>query len=130
MLTSMIWAPFSTWSRATCKRGGVVARRDQLAEFCRAGDVGALADIHERDRRRQFERLEAREPQPRLDRGHEARLVRSDGGSNRRDMVRRGAAAAADDVDEAGLGKLADQPRHVFRRLVILAESLGSPAFG
>ena len=40
-------------------------------------------------------------------------------------MVRRGAAAAADDVDEAGLGKLADQPRHVFRALVVLAELVG-----
>ena len=40
-------------------------------------------------------------------------------------MVRRGAAAAADDVDEAGLGELADQPRHVFRRLVVLAEFVG-----
>ena len=40
-------------------------------------------------------------------------------------MVRRGAAAAADDVDEAGLGELADQPRHVFRAFVILAEFVG-----
>ncbi len=40
-------------------------------------------------------------------------------------MVRRGAAAAADDVDEAGLRELADQPRHVFRALVVLAELVG-----
>ena len=40
-------------------------------------------------------------------------------------MVRRGAAAAADDVDEAGRGELADQPRHVFRALVVLAEFVG-----
>ena len=40
-------------------------------------------------------------------------------------MVRRGAAAAADDVDEAGFGELADQPRHIFRALVILAEFVG-----
>ena len=40
-------------------------------------------------------------------------------------MVRRGAAAAADDVDEAGLGKFADQPRHVFRAFVVLAEFVG-----
>ena len=51
------------------QRRGVIARGDQLAEFRRAGDVGALADIDERDRRRQFERLEARQPQPRLDSG-------------------------------------------------------------
>ena len=34
------------------ERRVVVARRDQLAEFRRAGDVGALADIDERDLRR------------------------------------------------------------------------------
>ena len=121
----MICAPFSTWSRATCKRRGVVAGGDQLAEFRRAGDVGALADIDEGDRGRQFERLQARQPQPRLDLGHDARLVRGDGSGNRRDMVRRGAAAAADDVDEAGCGEFADQPRHVFRALVVLAEFVG-----
>ncbi len=37
----------------------VVARRDQLAEFGGAGDVGALADIDERNLRRERERLEA-----------------------------------------------------------------------
>ncbi len=40
-------------------------------------------------------------------------------------MAWRGTAAAADDVDEAGLGKLADQAGHVFGRLVILAELVG-----
>ena len=104
---------------------GVIARGDQLAEFRRARDVGAFADIHERDSRRQFERFEARQPQARLDCGDRAGLVRGDRGGNRRDMVRRGAAAAADDVDEAGLGKLADQPRHVFRAFVVLAEFVG-----
>ena len=104
------------------KRCGVVARGDQLAEFSRACDVGALADIDEGDRLRQRERLEARKPQAPFDHGNRAGLVRGDGGGNRRDMVRRGAAAAADDVDEAGLRKLADQARHIFRGLVILAE--------
>ena len=28
---------------------GIIAGGDQLAEFRRAGDIGALADIHERD---------------------------------------------------------------------------------
>ncbi len=60
-----------------------------------------------------------------VDLGHDARLVRGDGPGDRRDMVRRGAAAAADDVDEAGARELADQPRHVVRRLVILAELVG-----
>ena len=49
------------------ERRVVVAGRDQLAEFGRAGDVGALADIDERDFGRERERLEPREPQQRLD---------------------------------------------------------------
>ncbi len=31
------------------ERAGIVARRDELAEFGRAGDVGALADVDEGD---------------------------------------------------------------------------------
>ncbi len=49
------------------ERGRIVAGLDQLAEFRRAGDIGALADVHEIDVGRQRERLEAREPQQRLD---------------------------------------------------------------
>ena len=51
--------------------------------------------------------------------------MRGDGGRDRRDMVGRGAAAAADDVDEAGACELADQAGHEFRALVILAEFVG-----
>ena len=47
------------------ERGGVVAGGDELAKARRAGDVGALADIDERDFRRQRERFEAGQPQPR-----------------------------------------------------------------
>ena len=44
----MIWAPFSTWSRATIERRCVFADRDKLAG-APSGDVGALAHVHERD---------------------------------------------------------------------------------
>ena len=107
------------------QRRGIIARGDQLAEFRRAGDVGALADIDEGDRRRQLERLQPGQPQARLDHGDGARPVRRDRGGDRGDMVGRGAAAAADDVDEAGARELADQPRHVFGALVVLAEFVG-----
>ena len=103
----------------------VIARGDQLAEFRRTRDVGAFADIDEGDGRCQLERLQAGEPEPRFDHRDRARLVRRDGSRNRGDMVGRGAAAAADDVDEAGRGKLADQAGHIFRALVILAEFVG-----
>ena len=42
------------------ERGRIVAGGDQLAEARRAGDVGALADIDERNLRRQRERLRGR----------------------------------------------------------------------
>ena len=45
------------------QRRGVVAGGDQLAEFGRAGDVGALADIDEGNFRREREGLEAGQPQ-------------------------------------------------------------------
>ena len=83
------------------ERGRIVAGGDQLAETRRAGDVGALADIHERDLRRQRERFQPREPQPRRDSGTCARRLACDRRGDGADVVGRGAAAAADDVDEA-----------------------------
>ena len=62
--------------------------------------------------------------------GNRARLVRRDGGGDRRDMIGRGAAAAADDVDEAGLREFADQPGHEFRAFVIRAEFVGQAGIG
>jgi hypothetical protein len=44
---------------------------------------------------------------------------------DRADMVRRRAAAAADDVDEAGRGELADLRGHRLRAFVVLAEFVG-----
>ncbi len=107
------------------QRGGVVAGGDQLAEACRAGDVGALADIDEGNVGGELERRQPRELQPRFDRRHRARLVRRHRGGDGGDVVRRGAAAAADHVDQAGLRELADQPRHVVGGLVVLAELVG-----
>ena len=46
------------------------------------------------------------------------------------DVVGRGAAAAADDVDEAGVGELAEQRRHVLRALVVVAEFVGQAGIG
>ncbi len=41
------------------QRAGIVAGGDELAEFRRAGDVGALAHVDERDFGRERERLQA-----------------------------------------------------------------------
>ena len=55
-----------------------------------------------------------------------ARHGRGDG----RDVLRGGAAAAADQVDEAGLGELADHRRGLLGRLVVLAERVGQTGVG
>ena len=98
------------------ERAGVVAGGDQLAELGRAGDVGALADIDERDVGGQRERLEAGEPHQRRDRLRTARGgTPGDGLGDGVDVVRRRAAAAADDVDQAVGGEAADLRRHRLR---------------
>ena len=61
------------------ERGRVVAGRDQLAELGRAGDVGALADIDERNFRREREGLEPRQPQLPRHLGNGARRLAGDG---------------------------------------------------
>ena len=88
------------------ERGGVIAVGDELAELGRAGDVRALADIHEGDVGREHEGLEARQAHQRRDLRHRARRLAGDRLGDGADMVRRRAAAAADDVDEAGIGEL------------------------
>ena len=45
-------------------------------------------------------------------------------------MVGRGAAAAADDVDEAGVGEFADQRRHGVGAFVVMAEFVGQAGIG
>ena len=47
------------------------------------------------------------------------------GGGDRGDVIGRGAAAAADDVDKAGGREFADQAGHECRALVVLAEFVG-----
>ena len=130
MLTSMICAPFSTWSRATASAAGVVAGGDELAELRRAGDVGALADVDERNFRREREGFEARQAQERRDVGNLPRRLAFDRVRDRADVLGRGAAAAADDVDEAGVRELAEQAGHVFRALVVAAELVGQAGIG
>ena len=112
------------------ERGRIIAGGDELAETRRAGDVGALADIHERDLRRQRERFEPGEPQPRRDVRHLTRRLAGDRRGDGADVVGRGAAAAADDVDQTGVGKFADQARHGLRPLVIMAEFVGQAGVG
>ncbi len=74
--------------------------------------------------------FEAGQAQPRRDRRDRARRFSGDGRGDRADVVGRGAAAAADNVDEARVGELADQRRHGFRALVVAAEFVRQPGIG
>ena len=112
------------------ERGGEIALLDQLAEFRGARDVGSLPDVHEADVGRQHEGFEARQPQQRRDLRHDARRDALDRLGDGMDMRRRGAAAAAEDVDEAALGKFLDEAGHVFRALVVEAEFVGQAGVG
>ena len=107
------------------ERARIVAGGDELAELGRAGDIGALADVDERNVARERERLEAGEPHQGRDGRRGARLVLVDRLGDGADVVRRRAAASADDVDNAVGGELADLRRHRLGALIILAESVG-----
>ena len=78
----------------------------------------------------QREGFEAGEPQPRRDVRHRARRLAGDGAGDGADVVGRGAAAAADDIDEAGVGEFADQRRHGVRAFVVMAEFVGQAGIG
>ena len=119
MLTSMMLAPPRTWSSATSTAPAQSLVLDQPRELLRAGDVGALADHQEvavGPERQRLEAATAREREAR--RAVPARLARAGRpreGESRRppgdrpNVIRRRAAAAADDVDEAALGEFLDQ---------------------
>ena len=108
------------------QRLGVVAVQDQAREGLRAGDVGALADVHEQRVVADVQRLQAGQPQlllrPAAPGAARNGLHRF---GDRADVRRRGAAAAADDVQEARLRELAQDARHVLGRLVVLAHLVG-----
>ena len=106
------------------ERGRIVAGGDQLAEFRRARDIGALAHVHEGNGLGQRKGFEAREPHAARDIGDFARLVAGSGLGDGADMVRRRAAAAADHVDEAVAHEAFDLRGHLLRALVVLAEGV------
>src|SRR5262249_7763340 len=101
MFTSIICAPFSTCCRATLKASSYWPFKISLANFGRAGDVGPRADVDEVGVGPQRQRLEAAQPQIRFDLRNHARLTIFARRRDRADVLRRRAAAPADEVEPA-----------------------------
>ena len=122
MLTSSRFAPPRTCSSATSTALLEVVRLDEPAELRGAGDVRPLAHDHEARVRADHERLEAREARQRRGLGDAARRQALDRARDRPRVLRRRAAAAADEVDETVLGERAQEAARVRRLLVVQAE--------
>ena len=130
IFTSMICAPAATWSRATAsaavKSPAVISLRNfaEPVTFVRSPMLTKGMSAVKR------ERLEAGEAHQRRDRRDLARPDVADRLGDRADVVRRRAAAAADDVDEAVAGETADLRRHRLGAFVVLAEGVGKAGVG
>src|SRR5690606_4974371 len=112
------------------QRFGVILLADQPGEPGRARDVGALADVDEQGVAIDGEGLEPGQAAGPWDIGDlpgSDVLHRFGDGA---DMLGGGAAAATDDIHEAGPGKLGDQFRGLGGAFVILAERIGQTGVG
>src|SRR5262249_30763269 len=112
------------------ERPGIVARGDELAELGRAGDIGALANVDERNFRREREGLEARQAQELRHVRNAPRRLALDRAHDLMDVLGRGAAAAADDVDQARVREFAEQRGHGAWAFVVAAELVGQTGIG
>ena len=122
MLTSSRLAPPRTCSSATSTAAWWSSPSMRRRKRGGTRDVGALADHHEPGVRVDLERLQAAEPGARRRLRQLTRRQAADGGGDAGDVVRRGAAAAAHDVDDPGLGELPQEPRRLVGLLVVAAE--------
>ena len=112
------------------ERGLEVPVADEAREAGGAGDVGALADVHEEGVRGDVQGLEAGEP------GDRGAFGRDPGGDPRHrlrerpDVVGGCAAAPPDDVDEAPARPVADLAGDLVRAEVVAAQLVRKPGVG
>jgi hypothetical protein len=117
MLMSMTWAPFSTCWRATDSASSYCSLRIMRAK---AFEPVTLVRSPTLTNSESSSIVNGSRPDRRSATGISgtARGVASTAGRDGLDVFRRGAAAAAGDVDEAGVGEFAQQGRGVFRQFV------------
>ena len=106
------------------------AVEDVFGELGRAGHVGALADVHEVGAGLDRERLQPAQAEQRLDLRHRAGREGPDRLGNGVDVLRRGPAAAAHDVEPAVGREVLEVGSHVRGRLVEAAEGVGQAGIG
>ncbi len=104
---------------------GVVVFTDQTGEACGTGNVGALADVDEQRAAVNGERLQARQSASLGNIRNRAWRIAGHGLGDGFDVARRGAAAAADDVEEAALGEFFDDLGGLRRQFIVFAEFVG-----
>ena len=130
MLTSTIWAPFSTCWRATSSAVSKSPSRMSLANRAEPVTLVRSPTLTNSEVGSIGEGLEAAQA------AHRRAACGARGGQagdrvgDRFDMRRSGPAAAAHQVDEAGLGELSQHRPHLFRRLVVAAEGVGKAGVG
>src|SRR5262245_3604287 len=76
------------------------------------------------------EGIEAREAELVRHLRHAPRLVLGDGGGDGADVLRRGPATAADNIEEAVARPAFEQTGHEFRGLIVLAHLVGKAGIG
>ncbi len=111
---------------------------DQALKFGRAGDVSTFADVDKQAIVANVQRLQAGKAAGDRDIRQLARRQTGNGAAHRRNMLRRSAAAAANDIQEARFRPFANLFRHGVGVEVVLAESVrqagvrvrGDVAFG
>ena len=123
MLTSIIWAPLVTCSRAMSTASSSAPSATSRANLREPGDVRPLADVDEGVAgRRDDQRLEAGQAGRPGRLGDLARRQAGDRGGDGGDVLRRRAATAAGDVEQAVPRPLAERLGHLLGRLVVAAE--------
>ena len=129
-LTSSTFAPLSTWPRATLRPSSNLSSLMSRANFLLPVTLVRSPIMMKFDSGRMRERFQAAEPGERFDRRAFARRGIGHRFGNRFDVRRRGAAAAADDVQPTVAGKFAEQPGHRLRGFVEAAQRIWQAGVG